>query len=93
MSAPSARAIRSSFTEVSPENTTEPSGVSNRYASAGTARPCVTATEVTRTLSSSTTTTGTWVRSSVHAAAVISMARTSMPASGIWLSSGMTFRW
>jgi hypothetical protein len=39
MSASWANAIRSSLTVVSPENTTEPSAVSNRYASAGTARP------------------------------------------------------
>ena len=66
-SAPWARAIRSSFTVVSPENTTEPSVVSKRYARAGTARPCETATAVTRTTPSSKTTTGSWVMPSVRA--------------------------
>ena len=56
---PLGRAIRSSFTVVSPENTTEPSAVSKRYPTAGIARPCVTATAVTRTTPSSKTATGT----------------------------------
>src|SRR6516162_672656 len=59
MSAFWARAIRSSFMVVSPENTTEPSAVSKRYARAETAWPWVTATAVTLTTPSSKTTTGT----------------------------------
>jgi hypothetical protein len=88
MSAPWARAIRLSFAAVSPENTTEPSAVSNRYASAGTARPCMTATAVTRTAPSEKTTTGTGPGATER-----SKPRTSDPASGIRASSGMTFRW
>ncbi|HMD23073.1 MAG TPA: hypothetical protein VKH61_03165 [Streptosporangiaceae bacterium] len=88
MSAPWAMAIRLSFAVVSPENTTEPSAVSNRYASAGTARPCMTATALTRTASSSKTITGTGPGGTSR-----SKPRTSDPASGMRASSGMTFRW
>lgn len=88
MSASWAKAIRLSFTVVSPENTIEPSAVSNRYASAGTARPCMTVTALTRTASSSKTITGTGPGGTSR-----SKPCTTDPASGMRASSGMTFRW
>jgi hypothetical protein len=93
MSAPWASAVRLSFGLVSPENTTEPSAVSKRYARAGMAWPWVTATAVTRSAASLTTRTGVWGVPSGQAGTAMSMPRTSAPGSGMRASSGMTFRW
>ena len=82
-------------TVVSPENTTEPSAVSKRYARAGIAWPWVTATAVTRTdCRRSKTTTGALGRAlGPGRDGDVDAPDELRPASGMRASSGMTFRW